>query len=456
MAEPMIGQKSVVQREIPRVWAIAWPLILTNILNVLVGIIDFKMVGFLGVEAIAAVGMSRQVMMFIMVLMIAISGGASVLVAHAHGAGDRERVGIVAGKAIVYMIATAVLIVTPLGLLASGGILMLLGASEPVVRLGQSYLNILFAGTIFTMFNFAVSNILLGVGRTKVSLALLLVVNILNIGLNYVFIFGLGPIPAFGVRGAALGTVIARGIGSFAGMWILRSPKYDVQARFAQAVGIDLPLLGKMLHLGGPRSLQGIVRNFSRLMTIRIITLLPMATESVSAYSVAMQVRMVSSFIGLAFMSASMARVGQNLGARDAERAEKSGWIAAGMAAAIMTVVAAVFLIVPEHIMAFFTGDQEVIALGRRFFVIVAITEPIMAFAFAMSGALRGGGDPISPFIFASVSDLVVVIAVGYLLAVPLGMGFSGIAVGIAISALTRAIPTTVKFRAGRWKATRL
>jgi len=354
------------------------------------------------------------------------------------------------------MLATAVLIVTPLGLLASGGILMLLGASEPVVRLGQSYLNILFAGTIFTMFNFAVSNILLGVGRTKVSLVLLLVVNVLNIGLNYVFIFGAGPIPALGVRGAALGTVVARGIGSFAGLWILRSPKFDVQARFSEAFGVDLPLLGRMLHLGGPRSLQGIVRNFSRLMTIRIITLLPMATESVSAYSVAMQVRMVSSFIGLAFMSASMARVGQNLGAKDPETAEKSGWIAATMAAGIMTVVAVIFLVVPEHIMAFFTGDREVIALGRTFFVIVAITEPIMAFAFAMSGALRGGGDPISPFIFAGVSDLVVVIAVGYLLAVPLGMGFSGIAIGIAVSALTRAIPTTLKYHAGRWKATRL
>jgi Na+-driven multidrug efflux pump len=226
--------------------------------------------------------------------------------------------------------------------------------------------------------------------------------------------------------------------------------------RIREGWKLDFPLIGKILHLGGPRSVQGIVRNFSRLMTLRIITLLPDSTRAVSAYSVAMQVRMVSSFIGLAFMSAAMARVGQNLGGNDSDSAEKSGWIAAGMAAGIMAVAAAVFLIAPELIMAFFTADREVIQLGRTFFMIVAISEPIMAFAFAMSGALRGGGDPITPFVYASVSDLVIVIAAGYLLAIPLGLGLTGIAAGIAISALTRAIPVTLKFHHGKWKATRL
>ena len=119
----------------------------------------------------------------------------------------------------------------------------------------------------------------------------------------------------------------------------------------------------------------------------------------------------------------------------------------------MMAVLAVVFMLVPEAIMGFFTDDHEVIALGRSFFVIVALTEPILAFAFALGGALRGGGDPISPFIYASVSDLVIVIAVGYLLAVVLGWGFAGVAAGIAISALTRALPTMLRFRAGTWKS---
>ena len=453
---PRAESRLLLRREAASVWAVAWPLILTNILNVLVGIVDLKMVGVIGYESIAAVGMSRQVTMFIMVLMIAISGGSSVLVAHAHGAGDEPRVSTVAARSIVYMLAAALFVVTPLGYFASRWILTLLGGSERVVEIGDSYLRILFAGSVFTMFNFGVTGILLGVGKTRVSLVLLLGVNLLNIGLNYLFIFGAGPIPAFGVDGAAMGTVTARGLGAAAGVWILKTPRYRVKMRWRDGWKLDLPLVGKLLHLGGPRSLQGIVRNFSRLITLRIITLLPDATRSVSAYSVAMQVRMISSFVGLAFMSAAMARVGQNLGAGDPERAAKSGWISAGMAAGIMTVIAVVFLIVPEAIMGFFTEDAGVVSRGRTFFMIIALSEPVMALAFALSGALRGGGDPISPFIYAGVSDLVIVIATGYLLAVVAGMGFSGIAVGIAISALARAVPVTLKFREGKCRATRL
>jgi putative MATE family efflux protein len=450
--EKRLQLDSSVREEIVRVWAIAWPLILTNILNALVGLVDFKMVGVLGVESIAAVGMSRQVTMFILVLMIAISGGASVLVAHAHGAGDRDKVGSIAGRSTMYMLYTAILVVTPLGLLTSRGILVALGAADPVVILGVSYLKVFFAGGVFTMFNFALSGILLGVGKTKVSLVLLVGVNLANIGLNYMFIFGAGPIPAYGVQGAAMGTIAARGIGSLIGIWILKSPRFLINIKFKKGLGFDPDLMKKIFRLGGPRSLQGIVRNFSRLMTIRVITLLPNAMPSVSAYSVGMQVRMISSFVGLAFMSAAMARVGQNMGKKDPEMAERSGWIAAVMALVIMTIFAVAFLTIPSRIMAFFTDDVGVIRLGRIFFITIAVTEPLMAFSFAMGGALRGGGEAMPPFIYSSVSDLVVVIVAGYILAVPLGMGFAGIALGMAISAVTRAIPTTLRFKKGLWK----
>lgn len=438
--------------EISRVWLVAWPLILTNMMNVSVGIIDFKMVGVLGVAPIAAVGMARQVIMFLMVVMLAISGGSSVLVAHAYGAGERRRVGEIAARSVFLMLLLAVFIVTPMGLILSGPILHLLRGSETVVRLGISYLNILFWGSVFTMFNFAVIGILLGVGKTKISLILLMGINILNVIFNYIFIFGAGPVPAFGVAGAAIGTVVARAIGSLAGFWILTSPRFPVGAKVKDALSFDLGLLRRLIYLGGPRSLQGVVRNFSRLMTLWIINLLPDSTQAVSAYSVGMQVRLISSFIGLAFMSASMSRVGQNIGAGDREMAEKSGWISAAMAVALMSVFTVIFLIFPESIMKFFTDDREVIEMGRTFFLTIALTEPVMAFAFALTGALRAGGDPISPFVYGSISDLVVVIVMGYVLAVVLQFGFVGIAIAIAISAVTRAVPVTWKFSTGQWK----
>jgi len=433
-------------------WAVAWPLIVTNLLNVSVGIIDFKMVGTLGVSSIAAVGMARQVMMFIMVLMIAISGGGSVLVAHAYGARDSDQVSRIAAQIVVLMLAAALFLVMPVGYLLSRPLLILLGAEQSVVGLGTPYLHILFLGGAFTMLNFAVTGILLGIGKTQVSLVLLVVVNILNIGFNYIFIFGYGLIPAFGVPGAAMGTVLARFIGSLAGLWIIRSKRFPIQVQYHDFKTVDLPIFRKILYLGGPRSLQGIVRNFSRLITIRIISLLPLATRAVSAYSAGMQVRLISAFIGLAFMSASMSRVGQNMGAGKPDAAAKSGWISAGMATAFMSTLAVLFFLFPEMIMGFFTSDPDVISMGRIFFRVIAVSEPIMALAFALGGALRGGGDPISPFIYAAFSDIVVVILVGYVLAITLNMGFAGIAIGLAASAVTRAIPTSLKFRHGSWK----
>ena len=126
------------------------------------------------------------------------------------------------------------------------------------------------------------------------------------------------------------------------------------------------------------------------------------------------------------------------------------------MAAVIMTVIAVSFFILPEAIMGFFTKDQEVIDMGRSFFMIIALTEPIMAVAFALSGALRGGGESMPPFIYSSISDLVIVIAAGYLFAIVLHMGFAGIAAGMALSAFTRAIPTLLRYRLGKWKTKKL
>ena len=441
-----------IRRETVLVWALVWPMILTNLLNVAVGIVDFKMVGKLGYGSIAAVGMARYVMMFLMVVTIAISGGGSVLVAHAHGAGDRRRVAQVAAKCMGLMLFASFLLVTPMGLLLARPILLLLGAKPEVVGLGTQYLHILFCGAVFHMSNMAVSGILLGVGRTKVSLCLLVGVNLLNVCFNYLLIYGIGPFPEMGVAGAALGTVLARGLGFAASIWILTSRRFPVQVRLREWLSVDLSLARRILRLGGPRSLQGVVRNFSRLMTLRIITLLPDSTRATATYTVAMHTRMISSVVGLAFMSAAMSRVGQNLGKGDQQAAEHSGWISAAIAGTLMLVVAALFLLFPAQIMGFFTEDKEVIRLGKGFFMVIALTEPVMAFAFALGGALRGGGDALSPFIYASVSDLVVVILAGYILAVPCHLGFTGIAIAIAISSLTRALPTTWAFHRGAWK----
>lgn len=435
--------------------ALVWPLIVTNLLNVSVGIADMKMVGVLGVDPLAAVGISRQVFMLILILMLAISGGTSVLVSHAHGAEDTDRVSSIAARSVVFMLAVAVFVIMPLGFLFSRDILGLLGAEEHVSQLGEEYLQLLFGGCIFTIFNFTTTAILLGVGKTWVSMTILSLVNGLNILLNYVFIFGYGPIPAMGMTGAAVGTVVARAIGSIACLWVLQSHYFPIRMRWRAGFSIDLPLLGRILQIGGPRTLQGLVRNVSRLAVIRVIAVFPDKTGAMAAYNVGMQVRFISTFVGLAFMQATMARVGKNLGAGKPEKAEQSGHQGALLAGGIMGVIAVFFVLFPNHIMGFFTDDPSVIAMGRIFFVTIAVTEPIMGVAFAYGGALRGGGDSLSPFIYAAVSDILIMLGASYVFGITLGMGIQGVGIGIAVSVISRVIPLWFRFRRGKWKTAR-
>jgi putative MATE family efflux protein len=324
------------------------------------------------------------------------------------------------------------------------------------LEIGKIYLQIIFAGSLFTMFNFVTTGILLGVGLTRVSMVILAFVNGLNILLNYVFIFGLGPIPAFGVAGAAIGTVVARGLGSVACFRVLRHPDFSICIRLTEGFKPDPALIWQIVQLGGPRALQGLVRNGSRLAIVGIIGFLAAPTRSLAAYNVGMQVRFISTFVGLALMQATMSRVGRNLGAGRPDLAEQSGHHGARLAAFIMTIAAAFFLLFPNQIMGFFSDDADVIDLGRSFFMTVALTEPLMGLAFAYGGALRGGGDSFSPFIFSALSDLVVILGVGYILGVGFNLGIQGIAIGVAAGVITQAIPCWFQFIRGQWKKNRL
>jgi putative MATE family efflux protein len=225
-----------IKQESSEVWKIAWPLIITNILNVLVGVIDLKMVGYLGTSSIAAVGMARQVMNLVFVIMIAVSGGASIVIARAYGAGKEETVSVLGAKTLVYMAVLALFLVGPMGFFTCRIFLIALGGEPEIVEMGTSYLRVIFLGSLFTMFNFGISSVLLGVGKTRVSLVMLMGVNSLNILFNYIFIFGWGPIPAMGVAGAAWGTVVARGLGMIWGIGIAISPRYPVKADFRKAL----------------------------------------------------------------------------------------------------------------------------------------------------------------------------------------------------------------------------
>ena len=212
VAKPIAQQSVWQQRQalLREVWRLALPVILTNLLQSLVNVVDVFMVGRLGPIAIAAVGMSSALRMLLLVMMISVAAGAMSLIAQAKGARDPQRMSFVTRQAISSGVLLSILLAA-LGYVLAHPLLALVnsGGDPEAVVLGTAYLQIIFVGTPFLALNIVTNRLMQGAGDTVTPLLLTAGINVLNTGFNYIFMFGLGPVPAYGVAGAAMGTVVS-------------------------------------------------------------------------------------------------------------------------------------------------------------------------------------------------------------------------------------------------------
>src|SRR5690554_3604123 len=209
---------------------LAWPVIIQSLLQVSVGTIDMKMVGTLGVDAISAVGTSRNIIMVFMVLVIAISTGTTAMVARFVGRGDREGASIAAGQAFMLSLLLSAFIV-PVGLMTNEFSLKILGVTDGVLSYAIEYMEVFFLAVPFFLLHFMARSIFQGAGDTKTPLYIDIVMNIVNVIGNYIFIFGMFGVPAYGVAGAAMGTALSRFISVLVSWGLLLSGKFDVKVR---------------------------------------------------------------------------------------------------------------------------------------------------------------------------------------------------------------------------------
>src|SRR5690606_17456745 len=245
---------------------LALPVVFTNLLQTLVNVVDVVMVGRLGPIEVAAVGMAQMVRMLLMVGVLSVTTGAMVLAAQARGAYDDARLSMVARQALTLAVLFGVALGT-LGFFSAEPLLgfMSSGASPDAVGLGTSYLRILFLGAPLMALTFSVTQLMQGAGDTLTPLVLVGAINVLNVAFNALFIFGLGPVPAFGVDGAAYGTVVARAIGVVAGVWLLASGRNVVRLGRGSFVP-HWPIVRTMVGIGVPAGTQGVLQNVSGLL----------------------------------------------------------------------------------------------------------------------------------------------------------------------------------------------
>jgi putative MATE family efflux protein len=430
------------------VWALAWPTIVGFGAQTLVRFADFVMVGGLGPEALAAVGLGGQVYFLVQAVANLVPTGLTAVIARAVGAGDLTRCDAALRQAI--LLGTALGAVTTfIGLPFTHFSIAIYGVDPGVVAMGSDYVYWMLWGTVPFSLSFVFGAALRSAGDVRTPVYVGLAMNVLNVFLNWVLIYGNLGAPALGVAGAAMASSIAMLVQLVVFVW-LWSRGHLVLTPHGGSFKPDRALCKRILMIGYPGAIEQLLFQIGLLCFQRIMSLY--GTAAIAAYNVGAQILSLSFIPGIGFATAAGTLVGQHLGDGSPENASRSAWRATGLAMASMTVVGLVIVSAARPLAEIFSNDPEVIALTIDFVWILAIVQPLMAIEFAIGGSLRGAGDTFYPMIAVFfglfMARLVPAAIAGFLLGAPLQLVWCALIGDYTI----KAIMLVHRFRGGRWK----
>ena len=433
------------------IFALATPVAFSSQLDTLVGVADIYLVGDLGPDAIAAVGISQILTMVIGVVMISVSTGAFALVAQGTGANDERTVSATTKQALVLVAAISSLL-SLVGIAFSRTALKILSMPLGVVELGTGYLHVFFAGLPFMALNFTLNNCLYGAGDARTPLYLNLFMSVLKIAFSYLLIFGIGPLPNLGVTGAALATVLSRAAGFTLSIALVKSNRLKLRFLPETSYIPERDRAERMLRIGVPSAMQGLFRNGSGVVFVKLVALTIQPTVAVAAYSIGNQVERIVRRTSLSFGTAATTLVGQQLGAGDSDGAERSGWTSILIGSVSMALFGAPLAFFAEYIMGLFTRDLDIIRAGTIYIWAILLAEPLQCIAITAGGGLRGAGDTKPALYYTIIAQWLVRLPVGYTLAFGLGYDIEGLWVSLIAFSGLQGWLTLRKFAQGKWK----
>ncbi len=437
------------------VWKLAWPTMLQNIIAGLQGIIDHTMVGHLvGYTANAAIGVSWQIFLVVVVFISSLYSGMGVMVARFAGAGEAGKVNRVVYQAFLTSVVLALGVLAPLGYFFSPQLLDLVHATPEVKAEALPYLRVMFGCSIGMLIFFLLGGAMRAAGDAKTTLRLGVVMTVLNIILNIILIRGLGPIPALGTLGAALGTVIAAGVASSIGLYLLFSGKLAVHFEKGMSFRPDWQIIASLFRFGLPAGFQGIAMNIAGVLLLRFIGALPHSAEAQAAYAVGYaELFSLITWTSVGLMGATAALVGQNLGAGKPERSKQTVRVASMIGLGVATAIGILFLIMPRMLLAVFgMKDDLVVGIGVQLLRFLSLSGLFITVALVYTGGLQGTGDTRSPFYITLVAQIVVPLGMCAVLQSMRGLQASDVWLAIVLGHGMRCLLSVARFRQEKWR----
>ena len=427
---------------------------LQNVIAGLQGVVDHVLVGHLiGYTGNAAIGVSWQIFLVVIVFIASLFAGQAVLVARYVGAGEVTRVNKTVQQAFLTAIAMYA-VMGPIGYFAAPALLDLVRAQPDVRALALPFLRINFSFSIGMLLFFMLTSALRAAGDARTPLRLGVSMTVLNVVLNLILIPGLGPIPAMGTAGSAMGTVIASSTVSAYALYQMFNGRLVLSFSRHMDWRPDWTIIRSLFRFGLPTGVQGIAMNLAGVLLLRYVGSLEHSAAAQAAYAIGYtELFSLITWTSVGLMGASATIAGQNLGAGHPERAIQGVHTASRIGLTVAVVVGAMFLLVPNVLLGLFGATESHVAtIGQQLLRYLAVSGFFITVALTYTGGLQGTGDTRSPLFITLASQVLVPLGMCSLIQATRPLQPDDIWLSIVLGHFTRAVLTVLRFRQGKWR----
>lgn len=424
------------------------PMILEMGMESVFAVVDVYFVSSLGASAVATVGLTESMMTMMYAIGMGLSMGATALVARRIGEKDRAGAADAAVQSILVGFAASIPF-SIAGLLFAKDLLTLMGGDSWTINEGYRYMVWMLGGNTVIMLLFVINAVFRGAGDAAMAMRVLWLANSINIVLDPALIFGWGPFPELGIEGAAVATTIGRGIAVLAQVWVLLRGAKHIRI-LATQIRLDLKVMWRLIRtsLGGIG--QMIIATSSWIGLVRIIS--EFGSEALAGYTIAVRIFIFTLMPSWGLSNAAATLVGQNLGAKRPERAERSVWITGFVNMIFLALVSVVYIVFNEDLVRIFTSESQVVAAGAECLRTISYGYMIFAWGMVMPQAFNGAGDTMTPTKINFFCFWLLEIPLAYMLAMQLGFNESGVYWAIVTGESVAGLVGIWLFRKGKWK----
>lgn len=437
------------------VWKLAAPTMIANIFGGLQGLVDHIVIGnVVGFRGNAAIGVSWQIFLVVVVFISSIFIGMGILVARFAGAGEVDKVNRTVYQAFLTAVFISLALIAPVGYFASPLLLDLVNAEAGVQTEALPYLRIMFLFSIGMMLYFMLSGALRSAGDAKTPMTLGIVMTVLNVIFSITLISGIGPLPALGTTGAAIGTCLASGLIAVYSFWKLRSGDWVVSLTNKNGYAPDWNVIRKLFKFGLPAGIQGIAMNIGGVVLLAFIGSLAESAAAQAAYAVSYtQLFSLITWTSVGLMGATAAVAGQNLGANNPERARAAVHTAARFAVLGASLIGFFFLFFPRQLLAVFGMDEPAaVEIGVTLLRILSVSGIFVSVALTYTGGLQGTGDTKSPLYISIISQVIIPLGICFILQETVGLEAWHIWSAILAGHVSRCVLSMLRFQQGKWQ----